>query len=29
MQFDLIDIATNEDFLEPIMRYFKLREHRH
>lgn len=28
IQFDLIDIATNEDFVEPLMRYFKLREHR-
>ncbi len=29
IQFDLIDIATNEDFVEPLMRYFKLREHRY
>jgi len=28
IQFDLIDISTNEDFVEPLMRYFKLREHR-
>lgn len=26
IQFDLIDIATNEDFVEPLMKYFKLRE---
>ncbi len=29
IQFDLIDISTDEDFVEPLMRYFKLREHRH
>lgn len=29
IQFDLIDIATNEDFVEPLMRFFKLRERRH
>jgi uncharacterized protein (DUF58 family) len=29
MQFDLIDIATNEDFVEPLMKYFKMREHRY
>ena len=28
IQFDLIDVATNEDFVEPLMRYFKLREMR-
>ena len=28
IQFDLIDIATNEDFVEPLMKYFKLREMR-
>ncbi len=26
IQFDLIDIATNDDFVEPLMKYFKLRE---
>lgn len=26
IQFDLIDISTNEDFVEPLMKYFKLRE---
>ncbi len=29
IQFDLIDISTDEDFVEPLMRYFKLREHRY
>ncbi len=29
IQFDLIDIATNEDFVEPLMKYFKLRESRY
>ena len=28
IQFDLIDISTDEDYVEPLMRYFKLREHR-
>lgn len=28
IQFDLIDISTNEDFVEPLMKYFKLREMR-
>ncbi|MEE8479407.1 MAG: DUF58 domain-containing protein, partial [Candidatus Neomarinimicrobiota bacterium] len=28
IQFDLIDISTSEDFVEPLMNYFKLREHR-
>jgi hypothetical protein len=28
IQFDLIDIATSEDFVEPLMKYFKLREMR-
>jgi len=29
IQFDLIDVATDQDYVEPLMRYFKLRERRY
>ena len=29
IQFDLINVATDEDYVDPLMRYFKLRERRH